>query len=156
MTAIPLTLGPLIAEGFAIKRSGVYWLCEDGHHCRPNEVVAYCNIGLERVARQRSGILPMADEQELQVAFAAPCSGYLRIDSGKSPGGYLNAYGLHTWKADDVLAHLDPDPDQLSLTTKAGQLGLLFLAGRRMTGLADVDLGLLAAVALGGAISPAH
>lgn len=143
MTTIPLTLGPLIAEGFVIKRSGVYWLCEDGHHCRPNEVVAYCNIGLERLARQRSGILPMADEQELQVAFATPCAGHLRIDAGKSPGGYLNAYGLHTWQTDDVLAHLEVDPDQTSSIANTGRLGLLFVAGRRMSGLADVDIGFL-------------
>ena len=145
MTTIPLTLGPLIAEGFVIKRSGVYWLCEDGHLCRPNEVVAYCNIGLERLARQRSGVLPMADEQELQVAFATPCAGHLRIDAGKSPGGYLNAYGLHTWQTDDVLAHLELDPDQTSLIANARRLGLLFVAGRRMSGLTYVDIGFLRA-----------
>jgi hypothetical protein len=143
MMPIPLTLGPLVADDFAIKRSGIYWLCEDGHHCRPNEVIGYCNISLEKISRQRSGSFPMADEQEFQVAFATPCAGRLRIESGKSPGGYLNAYGLHTWSADDVIAHLDASSDEASRPADSSQLRLLLVAGRRMSGLADVDLGLL-------------
>ena len=142
MTEIPLTLGPLIAQDFVIKRSGVYWLCEDGHHCRRNEVVGYCNISLERVAPQHTGTLPMADEQELQVAFATPWAGRLRIDAIKSPGGYLNAFGLHAWRPDDVLGHLDPDVGEAT-SANGGRLRLLFLAGRQMSSLADVEFGLL-------------
>jgi hypothetical protein len=144
MTALPLTLGTLLAEDFAIKRSGIYWLCEDGHLCRPNEVIAYCNISLEKITRQRSGSFPMADEQELQVAFATPCAGRLQIKAGHSPGGYLNAYGLHTWDPEDVLGHLDAaSTDYAAVPSEAGRLRLLLLAGRRMSDLADVDFGLL-------------
>jgi hypothetical protein len=143
MTSIPLTLGSLIARDFVIRRSGIYWLCDDGHHCRRNEVFGYCNIGLERVTRQHAGALPMADEQELQVAFATPCAGRLRIDTAKSPGGFLNAFGRHAWRPDDILGHLDPDGDEAATLTNGGGLRLLFLAGRRMSGLADVEFGLL-------------
>jgi hypothetical protein len=143
MTAIPLTLGPLTARDFVIRRSGVYWLCDDGHHCRRNEVVGYCNISLERIARQQAGTLPMADEQELQVAFATPCAGRLRVDATKSPGGFLNAFGRHAWRPDDILGHLDPDVDEAVTLANGGRLRLLFLAGRRMSGLADVEFGLL-------------
>lgn len=143
MTPLPLSLGPLVAEDFAIKRSGIYWLCEDGHDCRTNEVIGYCNISLEKIARQRSGPFLMTDEQELQVAFATPCAGRLRIKSGNSPGGYLNAYGLRTWNPDDILGFLDAVSDDAPADVNAGRLRLLLLAGRRMTGLADVDFGLL-------------
>ena len=70
MAELLLCLGPLEAEGFVIRRSGIHWLCEDGHLCRPNEVIGFCNISLERAAGQRSARFPMADELELQVAFA--------------------------------------------------------------------------------------
>src|ERR1700692_1757158 len=97
MTSLPLSWGPLKAEGFVIRRSGIHWLCEDGHFCRPNEVIGFCNISLEQVAGQRSGNFPLADELELQVAFAPRVGGRLRIAGGNSPGGYLNVFGLHVW-----------------------------------------------------------
>jgi hypothetical protein len=144
MVALPLCLGPLQAEGFAIMRSGIHWLCEDGHSCRPNEVIGFCNISLERAAGQRSARFPMTDELELQVAFAPRCGGRLRISGGNSPGGYLNVFSLHAWNPDDVVASLDPAmPDQGGTAADAGKLRLLVLAGRRMNGLADVDHGLL-------------
>jgi hypothetical protein len=143
MTSLPLTLGALAAEDFAIKRSGIYWLCEDGHLCRANEVIGYCNISLEKITRQRSGSFPMADEQEFQVAFATPCAGRLKIKAGNSPGGYLNAYGLRTWDPEDVVGHLDAASSDPAAPDGSGRLRLLLLAGRRMSGLADVDFGLL-------------
>jgi len=144
MAELPLCLGPLEAEGFVIRRSGIHWLCEDGHLCRPNEVIGFCNISLERAAGQRSARFPMADELELQVAFAPRCGGRLRIAGGNSPGGYLNVFGLHAWNRDDVLGSLDlVTADQGATDVAAGEVGLLLLAGRRMNGLADVDHGLL-------------
>lgn len=148
---LPLSLGPLAAEGFVIRRSGIHWLCEDGHLCRPNEVIGYCNISLERTSGQRAGQFPMADELELQVAFAPAIAGRLQIGSGHSPGGYLSVFGLQDWNSDDVVARLDPSPDPLTdsladagaAQTGCGRLRLLLLAGRRMSGLADVDYGLL-------------
>jgi hypothetical protein len=146
MTLLPLSLGPLVADGFVIRRSGIHWLCEDGHPCRPSEVIGYCNISLERVATQRSGSFPMADELEFQVAFAPQVAGRLQIAGGNSPGGYLNVFGLHVWNPDDILGYLDPissaAPED-GAGDNPDRLRLLLLAGRRMTGLADVDYGLL-------------
>jgi hypothetical protein len=144
MTTVPLSCGSLNADGFVIRRSGIRWLHEDGHLCRPNEVIGFCNISLEPEAGQRSLNFPFADELELQVAFAPQLGGRLRIASGNSPGGYLNVFGLHVWNPDDVLGHLEQvsgSEDQLQAAS--GELRLLMLAGRRMNGLADVDSGIL-------------
>ena len=144
MTSLPLSCGPLKAEGFVIRRSGIHWLCEDGHLCRPNEVIGFCNISLEQVAGQQSLNFPLADELELQVAFAPRVGGRLRIAGGNSPGGYLNVFGLHIWNPTDVLGHLEQvsgSEDQVQ--AGSGELRLLMLAGRRMNGLADVDSGIL-------------
>ena len=46
-------IGALAAGRFNVLRSGVRWLCEDGHVCRAGEVVAYCNIGSNRRRRGR-------------------------------------------------------------------------------------------------------
>lgn len=144
MTSLPLSCGPLNADGFVIRRSGIRWLCEDGHLCRPNEVIGFCNISLEQEAGQRSLNFPLADELELQVAFAPRLGGRLRIAGGNSPGGYLNVFGLHVWNPNDVLGHLEQvsgNEDQIQ--AGSGGLRLLMLAGRRMNGLADVDSGIL-------------
>jgi hypothetical protein len=146
MSTIPLTLGPLKAEGFTIKRSGVYWLREDGARCRPNEIIGYCNISLERNPGVRSGRIPFADEPELHVAFATRRAGTLRLTGGNSPGGYLNVFGVHSWDPSTVLGNLELSDDRPANAPDhgaAGELRLLLLAGRRMTGLADVDFGLL-------------
>jgi hypothetical protein len=143
MTILPLSIGPLAADGFVIRRSGIHWLCEDGHQCRPSEVVGYCNLSLERAISRRGGSPPMADEMEFQVAFAPRFAGRLQIAGGNSPGGYLSVFGLHVWNPDDIVGYLDPALDVPSENTEACPLRLLLLAGRRMSGLADVDYGLL-------------
>jgi hypothetical protein len=144
MTPIPLLCGSLKADGFVIRRSGMHWLRHDGYMCRPNEVIGYCNISLEQVAGQRSGTFPMADEIELHVAFAPQVGGRLRIAQGNSPGGYLNALGLHVWNPDDALGHLEPvlGSDD-AVQTNVGEMRLLMIAGRRMSALADTNIGIL-------------
>jgi hypothetical protein len=144
MTSLPLSCGPLEAEGFIIRRSGVHWLRDDGYVCRPNEVIGYCNLSLERTAGGRSGLIPMADEMELHVAFGPRIGGRLRIAAGNSPGGYLNSLGLHVWNPEDVFGHLE----HIALSggepqTGSGDLRLLMIAGRRMSGLADTNIGIL-------------
>jgi hypothetical protein len=144
MTSVPLSCGPLKAEDFVIRRSGMHWLRDDGYVCRPNEVIGFCNISLEQVAGQRSGHFPLADELELHVAFAPRIGGRLRIVGENSPGGYLNTLGLHVWNPDDVLAYLEEiSGGDDSVQTNSGELRLLMLAGRRMSGLADTNIGIL-------------
>ncbi len=141
MTSLPLRCGPLLADDFAIQRSGIAWLCEDGHLCRPNEVIAYCNIGLERTAAQRTAPNPFAEERELQVAFAPRVGGRVRWAPGTSPGGHLNVHRVQPWDADAVLGFLEV-PDGAA-PADAGTARLLMLAGRRISALADGYTGLL-------------
>lgn len=142
MSGVDLTLGPLRAEGYFVNRSGIQWLYEDGHLCRANEVIGYCNISLEPTNGDWSN-MPFAAERELQVAFAPRIEGRLRIVSGSSLGGHLDALGAYRWAPDTVVCHLDPVEGQTVADRDAGTLRLLILAGRRATGLADVLTGLL-------------
>lgn len=144
MTGLPLTLGSLSPEGFQLYRSGVRWLCEDGYVCRPNEIIAFCNIVLDRTVKLRAGTAPFADERELQVAFAPRVGGRVRIADGTSRGGYLDIVGVHLWDRDAIIGHLEAVGDDAPPNdVGAGTLRLLILAGRRMSELADVHSGLL-------------
>jgi hypothetical protein len=143
MTSLALSCGPLEAEGYVIRRSGMHWLRDDGYVCRPSEVIGYCNISLEQASGRRTGqLLPLAGEMELHVAFAPRIGGRLKISQGNSPGGYLNTLGLHVWNPDDVFGYLeDTSPDEAA--ANPGELRLLMIAGRRMSGLADTNIGIL-------------
>jgi hypothetical protein len=142
MKAVPLKLGELKAEGLVIRRSPIHWLCEDGHLCRPSEVVGFCTISMEVALNQRGSNIPMTDELDFQVAIAPRTAGRLRMDKSSSPGGYLSVHGLHAWNSDDIVGYLEVATDE-ALDTLGQELRLLMLAGRRMSGLADVDAGLL-------------
>ncbi|HVZ30506.1 MAG TPA: hypothetical protein VG839_08945 [Asticcacaulis sp.] len=140
MTAVPLRLGPLSADGYNIFRSGLRWLLPPGSYCRANQPFAYCNISLEATGMRMQGPPPFAEEMELQVAFAPRVGGIVRAGTGAERGGYLSIRGVDGWEADTVVAHLETEAKQV---VEAGQLRLLMLAGRRFTGLADVHSGLL-------------
>jgi hypothetical protein len=138
----PLALGPLSADGYKILRSGVRWLCSDGHVCRPNEVIGYCNVSLERSGGRQTGPGPFAEEMEIQVGFAPRLGGRIRVATGATLGGYLDIREAKAWDPDTVIAEIEAD-GEASGDGAAGQLRLLMLAGRRMTALADVHSGLL-------------
>jgi hypothetical protein len=139
-----LTLGPLRADGYVILRSGVQWLCSDGHVCRPNEVVGFCNIRLAPSSSSRLASPPLGDERTLQVGLATRAAGRLKVAEGSSAGGYLDVLGSKAWEADEVMAYLDPASDIEAAGTTGGQtFRLLMLAGRRMSWAVDVDTGLL-------------
>lgn len=136
MTALPLRLGPLEAAGRRILRSGLRWLRPDGHVCRANEIVAYCNIALA------GGAPALAEEgYDLQVALAPRLPGRIRHAPGASRGGYLDRLPVADWHEDAIWAHLEGAP--ASGGAAANEPELLFLAGRRFTGIADNRTGLL-------------
>jgi hypothetical protein len=137
---LPLRLGPLRADGYNISRSGVRWLIQPGQYCRANQVFAYCNISLEATGIRISGPPPFAEELELQVAFAPRAAGRILGGVGAELGGYLSIRGVDAWDANAVIAHLECE---VEADVDVGKLRLLMLAGRRMTGLADVHAGLL-------------
>lgn len=141
MSILPLCLGPLRADGYKIVRSGLRWLCAPGEQVRANQAFAYCNITLEPVSVRLGSASAFAEEQELQVAFAPHSAGRLLINESEARGGYLSMHGVRAWNPDDVVAHLEPDPS--ADAADIGRVRLLVLAGRRMTGLADVHTGLM-------------
>ena len=87
MTIIALKLGALKAKGLVIRRSAFHWLCEDGHNCRPSEVIGFCTISMELAEGQAAKNIPMTDELDLQVAIAPRQAGRLRLNHHASPGG---------------------------------------------------------------------
>lgn len=134
MTAIPLRLGPLGGEDLSVRRSGLRWLCEDGHLCRPNEIVAFCNIGLGGPSRAFSD-----EAADLQVALAPRTAGRVRRAPDVSPGGLLDRIPTLPWSPQTVWAHLDP----VSGADAPEEPDLLFVAGRRFTGVAEDRAGFL-------------
>ncbi|GGE11028.1 hypothetical protein GCM10011390_32610 [Aureimonas endophytica] len=141
MTALPLTLGPLRADGFALYRSGVRWLVPSGQRVRAGQVIGYCNVKLEPNARLAAG-LSFADELELQVAFAARIDGRVALAAQAMSGGYLDLHGIKLWSAEETVGEIEPAAPETG-GEAAGRLRLLALAGRRMTALADVHSGLM-------------
>lgn len=144
MTSLPLRTGPLGASGFTVRRSGIRWLREDGDICRPGEIIAYCNIRLLPIGRSDAPTDPFPEEQrDLQVAFAPGVGGRLRKATGTTHGGFIDQLPFYIlWEPDFVLGHLD------EVTVPPGEtldreLRLLFLAGRRVTELAELRAGLL-------------
>lgn len=83
---------------------------------------------------------PFAEELELQVAFAPRVAGRISGGTVAEHGGYLNIRGVEPWDADAVIAQIEVETEP---KLEVGKLRLLVLAGRRMTGLADVHAGLL-------------
>lgn len=141
MTLVPLTLGPLEADGFAILRSGVRWLVSDGEWCPANRPIGFFNINLKASGRLTADHQLFASEQELQVAFAPRVAGRLKLDSGIARGGYLSIRTIEPWDPATTIGHIETEDG--GQVERAGELRLLNLAGRRMTALADVHSGLL-------------
>ncbi len=144
MTSLALRTGPLAVSGYTVRRSGIRWLREDGHLCRRGEVIAYCNIRLAPIGRTDKATDPFAEERrDFQVAFATRAGGRLRKAAGTTRGGLVDQLPmLATWTPDLVIGELEeatgPHGEPLD-----GELRLLFLAGRRVTELAEMRSGLL-------------
>jgi hypothetical protein len=143
MNGIPLRFGALRADGYTIVRSSLRWLRESGQYCRAGQPVAYCNISLEPSGVRISAATSMAEELEMQVAFAPRVSGRLTAREDLARGGYLALRGVDVWDPDTVLGHIEPDGAVDDEDGDLGRLRLLMLAGRRMTALADMHAGLL-------------
>lgn len=133
--------GPLGGDGVRVTRSGLHWLCEEGHLCRPNEVIAYCNISVEAPSSWRPAGGAFAGERALQVALAPRVGGRVRAPAGAIGGGQLGVLGIRPWEADEVAAYIEPIADEAA--DAADRARLMTLAGRRMGWAVDVDSGLL-------------
>ncbi len=142
MTTIALALGELAPEGLTIRRSSVNWLCPDGHVCRPNEVVGFCNLSVEAPSARSGEPRPFADEHVLQIAFAPPVAGRIQIARDSAVGGYDDVFASRSWDPDDLIATLWEVGDG-EIEASGARLGRMMLAGRRMGWAVDVDTGLL-------------
>ncbi len=137
-----LRAGPLDPEGFAVVRSGVRWLADEGYNCRPGEVLGYCNVGLAWL--NPTSYMPFADEwRDVQVAFLSPGNGRLR-KANVSHGGFHDRHRHHNrWQSDFSIGNLELRPGERPTVPPSEFMQLLFLAGRRTTQLADSPSGLL-------------
>ena len=144
MTSLALRTGPLTVSGFTVRRSGIRWECEDGHVCRPGEIIAYCNIRLMPIGRTEKPTDPFAEEQrDFQIAFAPRAGGRIRKTGGTSHGGSIDQLPFYiVWEPDFVIGHLE-DAAAPAGGTLDPELRLLFLAGRRVTELTEMRSGLL-------------
>ncbi len=145
MSLLPLQLGRMDVAGHTVQRSGVRWLCADGHRCRAGEVIAYCNIAVVPPG-PRSDARPFAEEgRDFQVAFAPRVAGRLRKAADVSLGGFLDRLEYYqVWTPEFAIGQLECEeaaPGDYS--QRDGPLETLMLAGRRMTELAEVRSGLL-------------
>jgi hypothetical protein len=138
---LPLKLGPIEVSGYTLQRSGLRWLCDDGHACERGEVIAYCNVGLTAPGQTRHGRRPFMEEgRDFQIAFATRTAGRLRRAADVSRGGFLDQLQYYsTWDAEFAIGELEVS----EAPSDGGALDLLMLAGRRATELAEVRSGLL-------------
>lgn len=136
----PLALGPLAAEGFGVRRSGIRWLRQDGDICRPGALIAQVEIRI--VHRGASAPLPFAGEQVLQVGLASPLGGRLGVEDRSSGGGWLDQLAVHDWDAGEVVASIKTDHAPGRAETPM-PLRRLMLAGRRMVWMTDTHSSLL-------------
>ena len=146
MSSVPLSLGPLAVPGYVVQRSGVRWLCDDGYVCRPGEVIAFCNIGLIPDGSGAPGPRPFAKEaRDFQVALAPRVGGTVSKSGFTSLGGYLDQLvDFQPWTPEFVVGHIQCRPSQRPPDYYVdGGLRLLFLAGHRVTEIAEVRSGLL-------------
>lgn len=137
MTRLPLRLGPFDLPNVRIARSSLQWLLPDGHECRAGEPVAFCALSVGGwPAGAEDG-----DRVDLQVALAPRVSGRLRHAASASRGGILDRIPWLPWDPAAIWAHVERPAGE----TESGEdePSLLFLAGRRFTGIADTRTGLL-------------
>jgi hypothetical protein len=136
---IPLAVGPLEVPGFLLSRSGIRWLAPDGHRCRPNEVLAYCNIKLSPRRGAPQGGPFLGERRDLQLGFAATVAGTLRRAGGLSRGGFQDIHAGKPWSADTVLGTIEPVGDP----PDGPAVRIALFVGRRATELAEDRSGLL-------------
>lgn len=146
LTPRPLHLGPLRAEGYVIRRSGLRWLREDGATCRAGEAVAYCNVGLARTSGPRDAPMPLASEQlDFQAVLSTPVAGRLTHAPKSSRGGFFDMLNwFQLWSAHEAVGAIEPLDAAPGAGTGEGLTARVMLAaGRRASTLSEDRSGLL-------------
>lgn len=141
MISTPLHLGRMTAGALTVARSGVRWLCPDGHLCQPGEVIAFCNMGLVSSTGSTPTDGPFLDEiRDFQAALAPRVAGRIRIAPSLSRGGYADQMNIATWTAETVIGHIETERP---ISAAEAELEVTLMTGRRVTRLAEVRSGLL-------------
>ncbi|HEY8244911.1 MAG TPA: hypothetical protein VII68_15705 [Casimicrobiaceae bacterium] len=138
MSLAPLSLAALGTTVAPVVRSGIRWIHDDGHICRPHEIVGWCNV--------RVGVPDVdgtfADEaRDLQIAFATRVAGTLKRGADTSRGGFLDRLPeLERWQAGQTIGHVETSAGDAA---NGDALRPLFVAGRRVVEVAEDRSGLL-------------
>jgi hypothetical protein len=112
-------------------RSGIRWIHDDGHACRANEIVGWCNVRVGVPAVDGT----FADEtRDLQIAFATRVAGTLKRGADTSRGGFLDRCPPRALAGRQTIAHVEPRAGEAA---NGHALRPLFVAGRRVVEVAE-------------------
>ncbi len=130
---VPLCLGPLAARGYELWHTGIRWLCDDGHLCRPGELIASCFLRLQPAATDfvsQEGL--ELRNARLQVYLAPRVAGRLVQARGYTRGGYLDLNLCpYRWSETTCLGTLEcQEKDVAECRELAHPLRHLMYAGR--------------------------
>lgn len=131
---MPLVLGQLGDDNWQVRRSGLQWLCPDGHLCRPGEAIASCYVGVTPRSGVQAGPFPFVNEyRDLKVVLATPYGGVLRQAPGLSRGGFLDLQPFHLdWRVGAPVGSLEGTFSPTGTQSATGlPLRMLLLTGRR-------------------------
>ena len=143
MSQVALRFGPLNVEGFKLLRSGIRWLCEDGHSCRQGDAIAYCHIGLYPGDTPSNSAKPFDREaRDVKMLIAAPLSGRLHQRSGLNLGGLQDVLLNRFWTPDEIIGSIEPEAAQWTGNADC-MVRLFMIANRNVTSLAGDGSGLL-------------
>lgn len=134
-----LTLGPIAIEDHIVWRSDLRWQLSTGAECKAGQVLAYCNITIQRRGQREVSNVFVGEKRDTQIALLAPQAGRLRQRQTQSRGGFHDFFAMTVWK-DEAFADIET-PTQAPHSSSPAHLVLL--AGQRITEMAEVRSGLL-------------
>ena len=138
MSLVPLKLGAFGATVPPVVRSGIRWIHDDGHACRANEIVAWCNV---RVGVPTVNGTFSDEARDLQIAFATRVAGTLKRGADTSLGGFLDRLPeLERWQVGQTIGHVELRAGE---DANGHALRPMFVAGRRVVEVAEDRSGLL-------------
>jgi len=138
VSLVPLKLAAFGATVPPVVRSGIRWIHDDGHACRANEIVAWCNV---RVGVPTVNGTFSDEARDLQIAFATRVAGTLKRGADTSLGGFLDRLPeLERWQVGQTIGHVELRAGE---DANGHALRPMFVAGRRVVEVAEDRSGLL-------------
>jgi hypothetical protein len=134
-----LTLGPIAIDEHTVWRSDLRWELPTGAQCKAGQVLAYCNITIQRRGQREVSKIFTGEKRDTQIALLAPQAGRLRQCKTLSRGGFHDFFAMTVW-TDEAFAVIETPTDAPDTNRPAD---LVLLAGQRITEMAEVRSGLL-------------